>query len=277
MPPKRKRIQYASNDGDGDADGKVRIAAPVNTDIQPVIPLPSLNFFTRNPIQMSVQNVKEEEILPTGNVFAVFMTFPPNTLLLSDLGNWEGRNEIMFNIKGDPEMMIDPSSLRIRASVKIVKFDGSPVDLQYNSAPISNFAGALFEKVQVRLGNSTEICGFDSLYPFLSYLENVFKASVLEKKQMDFTSFLFLDEDNKFNEMNDTNPGFKERKTQAGRSQEITLTFPIISPITTQGKLLPPNVGLSLDMHRANNSFLIMSSDEDAEEKVQFCMCFLKL
>jgi hypothetical protein len=222
------------------------------TDIQPIVPMPSVNLFTRKGLQMSVQSTKEEEVLPTGN--------------------WEGQSEIMFDIRGDPEMLIDPSSLVIQATLKVVNGDGGDLGPLEIVAPAANFAGALFEKVQVRLGNSTQICGFDSLYPYLTYLENVLKAPDFVQKQLNFPTMLYRDTDSHFDEMDDTNAGFEERREQTIGSIPIKVQFPILSPITTQDKLLPPNVGLFLDMHRAKDSFLIMSAQDHPDQKVELGM-----
>lgn len=73
-------------------------------DIQPVVPVPQLNLFTRENLQMSIQSIQEIEILPTGN--------------------WEQQSEIIFNVNGDPESFIDPSSVRVKMAFKIVNGDG---------------------------------------------------------------------------------------------------------------------------------------------------------
>ena len=74
------------------------------TDIQPFITLPELDLFTRDRVQVSVQSFIEEEILPTGN--------------------WNNGSEISFNVRGDPETFLDPNSLRLRITAKILKNDG---------------------------------------------------------------------------------------------------------------------------------------------------------
>ncbi len=76
----------------------------MNREIQPVIPIPQLNLFTRENLQMSIQSLQELEILPTGN--------------------WQDQPMIIFNVNGDPESFIDPSSLRLKIRFKVVNGDG---------------------------------------------------------------------------------------------------------------------------------------------------------
>lgn len=60
-------------------------------------------------------------------------------------------------------------------------------------APIANFGCSMFQRVAVRLGNTTQISGFDSLYPYVAYLENVLKAPDYYKQQMNWPYFLWQD------------------------------------------------------------------------------------
>jgi len=78
--------------------------AKINQDIQPLITLPELDLFNHENLQISVQKVIEEEIMP--------------------VGVWDSKSEISFSLPGDSETFLDPNSLRLRISVKIVENDG---------------------------------------------------------------------------------------------------------------------------------------------------------
>ena len=71
-------------------------------------------------------------------------------------------------------------------------------------APCANFGASLFERVSVRIGHSTQICGHDNLYPYLTYFLNVYKSPEFYQKQTNFPLILFRDTENKFDTMDDT-------------------------------------------------------------------------
>ncbi len=56
------------------------------------------------------------------------------------------------------------------------------------------------------------------------------------------------------------NLGYAKRDEQTAGSIVDHLLVRIFSPITDQDRLLPPNVGMQFNLHRASNKFLIMSS-----------------
>jgi len=69
-------------------------------------------------------------------------------------------------------------------------------------APIANFGSSLFEKMAVRVGHSTQICGQDNLYGFLTYFLNVFKTPLSYQQQMNFPLLLYRDTKLQFDELN---------------------------------------------------------------------------
>ena len=118
----------------------------------------------------------------------------------------------------------------------------------------------MFEKVGVRLGNSTQISGLDSLYPYLTYLENVFKTPMDVKRQLNFPYLLYPDTEVFFDRPDSArNVGYKSRQNASQGSRTMYISVPISSPITTQEKLVIPGVDMHIRMVRATPNFLLIN------------------
>ncbi len=214
-----------------------------NLDDQSILNMPQLNIFGRQTLQVSVEGVSEEEILP--------------------MSSWDQASEIGFNVYGDPESFVDPSSLRVSMEVRVVRDNGQRLPFGRGSqdyAVIANFGSSVFEKVSVRVGNSTQISGLDSLYPYLTYLENVFKTPTNVKRQVNFPYVLYPDSEVFFDRLDENrNEGYKSRHNACVGSRTMYVSVPIHSPITGQDKLLIPGVDMHIRMVRATPNFLLMN------------------
>ena len=179
-PPKgKKRANTSTNNSDELSD---------MLGLQPVVDLPELNFFLRKEIQIQIQEVNEEAILPTG-IYT------------------EG-SDITFNIKGDVERFLDPSSIRIHIKAKLVNGDGSQIADQYAPcAPICNLVMSLFSRVNVVLGNSTSVTSNADTYPYVAYLDNLLQKSAEHADQYNFVNFIWRDTSTKFDLATNENKG----------------------------------------------------------------------
>ena len=222
--------------------GPKKMSESQKVDIQPLVNIPQINLFTRENLQVSIDSVFSEEIYPSFS--------------------WESGGKILFTVSGNPECFVDPSSIRVIMELKILTHDGRqmPAAMTGNYAPIANAGCSIFEKVSVRLGHSTCVSSPDSLYPYLTYLNNIFKTPEAMKKQINFPLLLYEDQKVYFDQFDTRNsPGFKSRTTACARSKPMYLSVPIHSPITMQDKLLIPGIDINIRMVRAKNSFLLMS------------------
>ena len=76
---------------------------------------------------------------------------------------------------------------------------------------------------------------------------------------------VYLDTAAKFDKLDDTNTGFKNRKIKFSHSSVCMLYFPVETEVLMQDKLILPNVNVQITLNPSQNAFRIMSGELVAE------------
>ncbi|UYV72754.1 hypothetical protein LAZ67_10000538 [Cordylochernes scorpioides] len=169
---------------------------------------------------------------------------------------------IEFYIPGTFEHYIDPSFIFLQLAVKISKRDGSDIAATDKVGPINYLLNTAFENVEVFL-NEKQIVpqnnyGYRSILDaLLNFPENAqktfLKSSLFEKD-----TAKYFDE----TDPNGNNLGLKARHAVMDLNKEITLFGAMNLDLSFQHKLLLNGVSLKIRLHRAKNSFVLISNTQ---------------
>ncbi|XP_072050212.1 uncharacterized protein F54H12.2-like [Amphiura filiformis] len=216
--------------------------------------LSQLDLFTVPPTQTSIMNGKWTEFFPI-------------TTLNSDTA------PIEFNIDGTDEY-VDLSSTILQIKAKLVKADGTNLADGETVGPVNLFMQSLFSQLDVSL-NGMLVSQSSSTYGYRAYLETLLNYSKDTQQSQMTASLMYKDTAGKMNVANpltdspDDNKGLKKRATFSAGSKVIDMSGPLHADICFQGKYLLNNVDLKLKLHRAKESFCLMSSTNNPAYKVK--------
>ncbi|UYV63397.1 hypothetical protein LAZ67_2003955 [Cordylochernes scorpioides] len=148
---------------------------------------------------------------------------------------------IEFYIPGTFEHYIDPSFIFLQLAVKISKRDGSALAATDKVGPINYLLNTAFE-------NRNALLNFPE-----NAQKTFLKSSLFEKD-----TAKYFDE----TDPNGNNLGLKARHAVMDLNKEITLFGAMNLDLSFQHKLLLNGVSLKIRLHRAKNSFVLMSNTQ---------------
>lgn len=128
---------------------------------------------------------------------------------------------------------------------------------------VNNLAHSMWKDIQIFV-NDKKVEAMDSRYPYRAYFEELLgrQAFALSKRK----SLLGWSKDTagKFDKVNigEGNEGLDARSTPFALSKEVTLITPIVCDLASESLLLPPNIKIKIDLHRAANAFVLLSSTQ---------------
>ena len=222
---------------------------------QPIIALPTLDLFSRRSMQASVMNMRQMQTRP--------------------VGFFSADSAITFDIPASTTEFLWPR-VYLQIKCKIVNDDGSDLAADALVAPIANFANGMWSDIELKM-NNTVVSNRSGLHPFFSYINTgmfiflIFCCCYTQTKfaafltgantipTLDGPSVVYLDTRAQFDTINDTNEGFKMRRTLFQKSRSQTLYFPVETEVLMQDKLILPNVNMQITLNPTRNAFRIMS------------------
>ncbi|UYV63311.1 hypothetical protein LAZ67_2003713 [Cordylochernes scorpioides] len=209
--------------------------------MEPLCLKSELNLFSGLPIQVAIENSDFEEVHPIAT--------------LSD-------GPIEFYIPGTFEHYIDPSFIFLQLAVKISKRDGSAIAATDKVGPINYLLNTAFENVEVFL-NEKQIVSQNN-YGYRSILDALLNFPENAQKTFLKSSLFEKDTAKYFDETdpNGNNLGLKARHAVMDLNKEITLFGAMNLDLSFQHKLLLNGVSLKIRLHRAKNSFVLMSNTQ---------------
>ncbi|UYV80743.1 hypothetical protein LAZ67_19001576 [Cordylochernes scorpioides] len=209
--------------------------------MEPLCLKSELDLFSGLPIQVAIQNSDFEEVHPIAT--------------LSD-------GPIEFYIPGTFEHYIDPSFIFLQLAVKISKRDGSAIAATDKVGPINYLLNTAFENVEVFL-NEKQIVSQNN-YGYRSILDALLNFPENAQKTFLKSSLFEKDTAKYFDETdpNGNNLGLKARHAVMDLNKEITLFGAMNLDLSFQHKLLLNGVSLKIRLHRAKNSFVLMSNTQ---------------
>ena len=216
--------------------------------------LSQLDLFTVPPTQTSVVNGAWTEFFPVSSI-------------TSDTA------PIEFNINGGDEYL-DMSSTILQVQVKVTNADGTILEDQDAVGPVNLLLQSLFSQVDISL-NGCLVSHSSSTYPYRAMFETLLNYGK-DATESQLTSSLFykdtaskMDNPNPFAGGGNYNQGLRKRANMTSTSKVVDLSGPLHTDICFQGKYLLNGVDVKMKLHRAKDTFCLMSSVDDAAFKVK--------
>ena len=130
------------------APKRTKMIVEARSEIQPVVALPTLDLFTRRPLQASIMNMRQTEASP--------------------VGFYSADSAITFDIPASSTEFLWPR-VYLAIMCKIVNADGSDMAADANVAPIANFANGMWTDIELKM-NNTLVSNRSGLHPYFSYI-----------------------------------------------------------------------------------------------------------
>ena len=216
--------------------------------------LSQLDLFSVPPTQTSVVGGQWTEFFPVSSI-------------TSDTA------PIEFNINGGDDYL-DLSSTILQVQAKIVKEDGSDLEDDDQIGPVNLFLQSMFSQVDVSL-NGRLVSHSSSTYGYRAILETMLNYGKGATESQLTSSLFYKDTGGKMNIVNPlaadnvANLGLKKRATFTSGSKVVDLSGPLHADICFQGKYLLSGLDLKIKLHRAKDSFCLMSDEETPTYKVR--------
>lgn len=223
-------------------------------------------FFTKLPIDTRFHHIEVMKFLPRSMV-----------------------NENVRQINFSLEKRLKPycymiGDIMMECHVKIKKADNTDIDAAKYVAPVNSCLHALFSKVVVKI-NNTQISTTPDYYEYRSYLNNLMsfdpetKASSLSITGWATDSASCMD-----GEMNETagvpkNTGFLTRNgyfrrnflhtgpSKSYKAEGAVFFGKLNHELVNCGKVLPPEIPVSIELHRTSDAFYLMTEKTGDTEK----------
>ena len=189
-------------------------------------------------------------------------------LFLSSAGPFE------FLIPASNELTLLPQT-RIQGVCKIVRKDGTDLPIDTDFSVVNLFPHSIFSQVDLEIDGVNLSCQ-DNLYPYKAYLETLLTFGLDSKGSHLTTSHYAKDTAHHFNDFDDKNKGYIERKKDVSGSKSFDFCIsPHIDFLHTP-KVLPSGVQMKMKLSRSNDSFSILSkTDEDLHLKIENLTLFV--
>lgn len=186
----------------------------------------SFDIFSRPPVDVSLEDVQDQEILP--------------------LSHPSGDSDtIEFLISGDSEEYTDLSETHLYLKIKITKEDGKAVTAN-NLKLVKYFPSALFRQCDLFL-NGTLVTTSSSMYPYLSYITSSlsFNKGVKEDQLQVLEYANGLD--------------------VTAATDEVEAYVRLNLPLFNQNRLIPNGVHMTLRLLRSSPEFVIVKDATDTD------------
>ena len=183
----------------------------------------SFDLFSRPPVDVSLEDVQDQEILPLSSIDG-----NPDT--------------IEFLISGDSNEYTDLSETRLYLKIKVTKKDGKDVDADKVKL-VKYFPSALLRQCDLFL-NGTLVTTSSSMYPYLSYITS----------ELSFTKGVKEDQ----LQVLEYAGGLDVTKDNAEAEAYVRLNLPLFN----QNRLIPNGVHMTLRLLRSSPEFVLLKADD---------------
>ena len=216
---------------------------------------------------------------PCGKEELSYWTVPATQTVIEDYSDIEYRplssisdsGSIEFNVPGDSQDYIDPSKCSLYVKLKIVKPDGSDLDVADNLvAPENLLLHNLWSQVELSL-NNVIITPSNNTYEHRAYLETVLNYGKETKEtELSGLSLYAKDTESHFNAGLNENMGFRRRQEKIAGSRVIELLGRLHIDMCEQNRLVPNGVQLKFRLIRNSNAFSLHNlSDPEVAYKIK--------
>ncbi len=213
-----------------------------------------LDIFSVHPTQTSIES---------GNVVEMYPLAP-----------LDASPVIEFYVPGG-EDYLDMANTYLCLSAKIKKADGTDITDASKVGPVNLLMHSLFSQVDVTL-NDKLVSTSSGTYAFRAYYETMLNYSKATKDTQLTASGWYKDTFGHFDELT-SNEGLKKRSSLMAKSRTLDLVGRLHSDIFHQDKLLLGGIAMRLKMTRSKDSFVLMSSEDNAAYRVTITKAVLRV
>ena len=130
---------------------------------------------------------------------------------------------IEFTVSGATADYLDLSNTYLNLRAKIIRADGTNLEVNTDVAPINYWMHSLFSQVDVSL-NDTLVTPSENTYPYRAYIEATLNYGREAKKSHLTSAMFYRDSSNHFDDtQGDGNSGMKIRREVTSRSKEVDM------------------------------------------------------
>jgi len=174
--------------------------------------------------------------------------------------------------------MIDLAASRHHLKLRIVKGDGSDVNVAEEVVGPINYIGAtLFETVQVYLNQALVTSSGGQHHGYRAIIEALLDTSRFEKSTILQAALFYKDAHHHMSDLDKEDTGFTQRWQFTGTSRPCQLIAPLITDLAQQERLIIPGVEIGLKWYVAKPAFTLMSATEGADYKWEIMDAFLRI
>ena len=167
---------------------------------------------------------------------------------------------VEFRIDGTKNF-IDLQNTFIFVKARIVNADGTNLAADKEVSVVNYISGSLWKTVTVKLNGDPLISCSD--YNYRSYLETLLNYSQTTKKSWLQCGLYYKDSHSKFDQLDDTNTGFKYRKGHFSGSKQVEIIGRLHCEPFTQERSLLNNVSVEIKLTKSDDKFLLMCADTE--------------
>ena len=181
---------------------------------------------------------------------------------------------VEFTISGSGPQYIDMKNTKLHLKLRILKADGSGLDIDNSVGPVNQILHSLWSHIDVYLQQQL-VTATTSNYHYKAYMENLLTYSEGSKHSHLQSQGYYGDTPGFFDDMVN-NGGLAVRQGLFGSSRTVDLIGRINADIFDQNRLMLNGVEIQLKFWPANAKFCLLS-DDDIEYKIDIVDAILKV
>ena len=194
-----------------------------------------------------------------------------------------------FNISGSGTKYVDLSMTKIRICARIVKgngqllpdaiVEGKPTPAEAKVGPVNLLLQSMWRQVDVSVQQQVISPTVSSKYPYKAYIENLLNYGMSASMSKLQSQLFFKDEgDPSDNDPVDgTNNGLLQRAMYTEKSKAVSMEGPIYMDICQQNRYILNGVPINFKFWPSSNEFVLMSSNPNADYRLEITEAVLKV
>lgn len=193
-----------------------------------------------------------------------------------------GDSPLEFTIPPQSATYMDLKRSSLKVKLRLLNENGSAIAKDTNVGLVNLPLQAIFSEVECSL-QQTSVTQLGSNYPFRAYIDTLLESGANDRVKLD--SQLFVKDQSGHHDDADvrigSNTGLYRRSKYTDEGRILELEGPLHLDVFRQNRLLLNGIGLTLKLRPSQDAFRLMSSDVDANYRVQlldatFNLCLQK-
>ena len=168
---------------------------------------------------------------------------------------------IEFEVNAAGPLFMDPQHSYVKMKLRIVNTDNTPLVADAEVSTINYIATTLWKQVDLYMNN--DLIQSSNHYHYQGKLEVELSYNETSKNSWLQSGLFYKDTANHFNDLNNTNTGYQQRKTHFAQSRQVELISRIHLGFFNQQKLLLDNVPLKLIFTRNPDDVCLLTPNNN--------------